>query len=184
MPLIYVTGVSGTGKSTILYELRRRGFEAHGVDEHEYAQWRHRKSGEIKEFPYKESTPKIHDWYKQYAWVLHQEKIAELKQRSDQENKTIFLCGSAEEERNVRRYFDQTVALVADEATIRRRIAARTGNLFGKHPDEMAEILHWLDGYEGRYRDLGATIIDATQPLDKVVEIIVKETSDERSKAI
>lgn len=33
MPLIYVTGLPGTGKSAVLHELQVRGFEAHGTDE-------------------------------------------------------------------------------------------------------------------------------------------------------
>jgi dephospho-CoA kinase len=33
MGLIYVTGISGSGKSTVRAELRARGFFAHDVDE-------------------------------------------------------------------------------------------------------------------------------------------------------
>ena len=39
MSLIYITGISGSGKSTVLRELAKQGYEAHGVDEEGYADW-------------------------------------------------------------------------------------------------------------------------------------------------
>jgi hypothetical protein len=52
MSLIYVTGLSGTGKSAILGELRARGYRARGVDEDGYADWINRVTGTADEFPY------------------------------------------------------------------------------------------------------------------------------------
>ena len=51
MPLIYVTGISGSGKSAVLRELQSRGNRAYGVDEDEYGQWLHWRSGEQERFP-------------------------------------------------------------------------------------------------------------------------------------
>ena len=51
MPLYYVTGVSGTGKSSVLRELRTRGYHARGVDEDGYADWINRISGRTDAFP-------------------------------------------------------------------------------------------------------------------------------------
>jgi uridine kinase len=39
MPLVYVTGISGSGKSAVLQELRQRAHKAVGVDEDGYARW-------------------------------------------------------------------------------------------------------------------------------------------------
>jgi hypothetical protein len=45
MGLCFVTGVSGTGKSALLGELRLRGCLARGVDEDGYADWVSRRTG-------------------------------------------------------------------------------------------------------------------------------------------
>jgi hypothetical protein len=39
VPLVYVTGISGAGKSAVCHELKRRGYEAHDTDEENNAVW-------------------------------------------------------------------------------------------------------------------------------------------------
>jgi predicted ATPase len=67
MPLIYVTGVSTAGKSSVLGELRRRGYAAFGVDEDGYGVFVHRESQRVVEPPLEDVDP--HDWYREHAWV-------------------------------------------------------------------------------------------------------------------
>lgn len=174
MPLVYLTGISGSGKSSVIRELQARGYEAHGVDEMGYADWVDRKTGEIIPFPEDESSVDIHEWYKKHSWVLSKDRISKLKQQADTNDTLIFLAGVADGEDKVWDYFDKVFVLNVDEATIRQRIANRTDNDFGKTPDEMAAILRWLEGYEERYRTYGAVIIDTTQPLDGVVDEILR----------
>lgn len=61
-----ITGLSGSGKSAVLRELVKRGYEAHGVDEEGYADWIDRKTDEIIPFPQDESSVDIHDWYRKH----------------------------------------------------------------------------------------------------------------------
>lgn len=174
MPLIYITGISGSGKSTVLEELSKRGFEAHGVDEEGYADWIDRKTGEAIPFLEDEQSVDIHDWYKKHRWVLSLERISELKKRSDEANKPIILGSSAEGENTVRHLFDKIIYLAVDEPTLKRRIANRDNNHFGKHPDEMAEILQWLKDNDKKYRNSGAIVIDANRSLDEVVNDVLE----------
>jgi hypothetical protein len=51
MALFYVTGLSGTGKSAVLSELRVRGYHARGVDEDGYADWINKVTGTPDGFP-------------------------------------------------------------------------------------------------------------------------------------
>lgn len=83
-----------------------------------------------------------------------------------------FLCGSVENEVDVRDLFDRVVCLVADNATLRDRLVSRTTNKFGKHPEELAAALAWNSTVETRYRRLGATIIDGTLPPPRVADAI------------
>jgi len=180
MPLIYITGISGSGKSTVLEELSKRGLEAHGVDEEGYADWIDRQTGEAILFPEDEQSLDIHDWYKKHRWILSLNRISELKKRSDQDGKQIILAGSAEGESTVRHLFNKVIYLAVDEPTLKRRIAARENNLFGKHPDEMAEILQWLKGNDEKYHKSDAYVIDANQPLNEVVSEVLGVINYER----
>ena len=55
MALYYVTGLSGSGKSSVLRELRARGYHARGVDEDGFADWINRISGRADAFPGRQS---------------------------------------------------------------------------------------------------------------------------------
>jgi dephospho-CoA kinase len=46
MAFIYITGISGSGKSTVRSELIRRGYEAYGTDEDGLAAFYHHETGE------------------------------------------------------------------------------------------------------------------------------------------
>jgi hypothetical protein len=172
MPLVYVTGISASGKSTVLRELRKRGHVAHGMDEDGYGRWVDRRTGEEHHLPEDGRGLDLHRWIAEHDWVVDVEKIAALSERSRLEGQTVYLCGVASGDSLVWKCFDLVCALVVDDATIRERVARRT-NVFGKRPDELALILGWNAGYAERYRTLGAVIIDATQPPAAVVDAIV-----------
>jgi hypothetical protein len=170
MPLIYITGLSGAGKSAVLKELLQRGFEAHGVDEEGFGDWVDRKTGVIRQLP---DGQNWHAWYQDYEWVLSPDRVARLKQQADRDGKAVFLCGIGSGESAVWHLFETVVGLVADAGTLRQRIASRDDNEFGKSPAELAEVLRWHETYEESCRTVGACIIDAARPLQVVVDDIL-----------
>lgn len=85
-----------------------------------------------------------------------------------------FLFGTVENEMEVWHRFAEVGCLVADDDTLGHRIAARTNNLFGKHPSDLDLILSWNRDAATRYSALGATIIDAMRPLDEVASDILE----------
>jgi hypothetical protein len=168
MSLYYVTGLSGTGKSSVLRELRALGYQARGVDEDGYADWVNRISGRTDRFPHGDPDLDFHAWYAAHYWVLSVRRISILSRAAARLGQPVFLCGSASGDDVVWQLFDKVIALVADEQTIRRRLASRS-NSFGQTAEELADVLFWHAGFEAAYRGFGATIIDATQPLPEVV---------------
>ena len=92
--------------------------------------------------------------------------------RAEADGRVGYLAGGCENEADVWDLFDRVLYLVADDDTIRRRLAARTGNDFGKTEEELAVILAWNAVLEPRYRDAGATVIDAGRSLPEVVEAV------------
>jgi hypothetical protein len=165
VPLIWVTGNSGVGKSTVQRALTSRGELAIEADWEGYSQWVHRTSGQVvNDSPY----PVPPGWLERFAWRISRSRVEELSARANPQ--TTFLCGSAENDAEVRDLFDLLVCLVVDNETLRRRLRTRTTNAFGRNPDEIAAALAANDHAESTYRRLGAIIIDGTRPLVDVTD--------------
>jgi shikimate kinase len=164
MALVWVTGNSGAGKSTICTLLRGLGYAAIDTDDDGYCAWIDRATGNAVADP---PDPLPEGWLDGYGWVIDRAKVEALA--TDASQSMLYLCGSAENESDVRDLFDLVVCLVIDEHTLRDRLAHRTNNAFGQHPEELDAALYWNSRTEAAYRRRGATIIDATQPVEAVV---------------
>jgi hypothetical protein len=168
MPLVWVTGSSGVGKSTVCALLTSRGELAVDADFEGFSHWGDRTSGQIMTVP---PYPTPGGWLDRFAWRISRPEVENLSTRMH--DKTAFVCGSAENEAAVWDLFDHIVCLVADNETLRDRLGTRSTNAFGKHPEELAAALGWNEDVESTYRRLGATIIDGTQPPPEVADAIL-----------
>lgn len=112
MSLCFVTGVSGTGKSAVLRELRVRGCLTRGVDEDGYADWVSRRTGLAEVIPRDDPEFDIHAWYRAHDWVLNARRVSVLSRAAARCGRPVFLCGSALGEAGVWHLFDRVVALV------------------------------------------------------------------------
>lgn len=174
MTLVYVTGISGTGKSAICKALRQRGYDAHDTDLEGNCVWVNRHTGDVTPVG-DEPAVKPDEWLDEQEWRVVRHKVEALARRSD--HGTVFLCGSTANENEVWDLFSRVIYLTIDEQTLRRRLATRTSNNFGKTPKELEAILGWHKVGETDYRRLGAIIVDATLPLDEVVEKVLDEAA-------
>jgi dephospho-CoA kinase len=163
-----VTGNAGVGKSTVCALLKCRGEVAVDADCEGYSHWADRTSGQVVANP---PDPVPAGWLDRFAWRISRTQVEALAGRTH--DKTAFLCGSAENEADVRDLFDLIVCLVVDDQTLRDRLLTRTTNAFGKHIEELAAALGSNDGEESAYRRLGATIIDGTLPPAQVAHAIL-----------
>lgn len=165
MALCWVAGISGTGKSTIVRELDRAGELAWDGDD--FSLWRDRQTGEAVGSP---ASGRPDGWLARHAWVI--DPVSVRSCRKIAEGRIGYLAGGCENEPEVWDLFDTVVYLVADDDTIRRRLAARTENDFGKTDEELAMVLGWNAVLEARYRSAGAVIVDAGQPLVWVIDAV------------
>ena len=171
MGLCWVTGVSGTGKSTIAAELRRLGELACDADD--LAAWRDRTSGIVRPTPL---TGVPDGWVDQHGWFIDLERVREFREQVA--DGVGFLAGAVENEGEVWDLFDAVVYLRADDDTITQRLRDRTTNDFGKSAEQLAMVLEWNALLEDQYRSAGATIVDATLPLAEVVAAVRAVAAD------
>jgi dephospho-CoA kinase len=145
MRRILVTGMSGTGKSTALEELRQRGFEVVDTDEPEWTEWRDEDGG--------------------YVW--REDRIGALLARAHAV--TLFVSGTVSNQGRFYSRFDAVVLLSAPLDVLLRRVESRTTNDYGKNADERDLILSHVAEIEPMLRATCTHEIDATRPIEKVV---------------
>ncbi len=165
--LIYVCGVPGSGKSAVRRELRRRRQSAFGTDEDGIAAFFGRDGTTIERVDVVDTA----EWRRQHTWRIVPQRLDELTASGADER--IFICGSVANEADVWDRFTVVIALVVDDETIRTRLAARTGNNFGKSADELALALGWNRSFVQDVASTGAVLIDATRPLEIVVDDVL-----------
>ena len=142
---ILVTGMSGTGKSTVLAELARRGFETLETDFEPWSRWSDEADG--------------------YVW--DEEQVEELLQR--ERRTTLFVSGTVSNQGRFYDRFDEIVLLSAPAEVLLERIDSRTTNPFGKSAEERERILADHAAVEPLLRASCTVELDATQPVEAVV---------------
>ncbi len=150
MRKVLVTGMSGTGKSTALEELRKRGFRVVDTDLGGWSVWDEGEDG--------------------YVW--REDRIAELL--STDAGPSLFVSGTVSNQGRFYRDFDAVVLLSAPAEVLLSRISNRTTNRYGKSLPERVLILRHLAEVEPLLRATCTHEIDATRPLDAVVTRLVE----------
>ncbi len=173
MSLIYVRGISGSGKSAVYNELKARGFEAYGTDEDGISAFYDNETNKLLVNPPIEAEVRTPEWRSRYTWKMTRKTVERLASQS--KGKLFFLCGVAANDNEVWDLFSGVIALVIDDATLKHRIATRTNNNFGKVPHELEAIFEWQGSAEKSYKKFGVTMVDATRPIPTVVDDVVSK---------
>ena len=176
MALVYVTGISRSGKSTVRHELVRHGHEAHDTDDG-MARFVDRSTGVATRRI--DASLRTREFVENNDWVVEPDRVLQLSHRAV--DRLVFLCGAIANEVEVWELFDRVILLSIDEATMRERVIGRTTNDFGKNPHELELMLGWIKTIDDEYRRYGAVVIDATRPISIVVDEIVETATCERS---
>src|SRR5206468_72442 len=115
-------------------------------------------------------------WRKLYWLKIERSNVEDLAKEAKSENKPIFLCGTTPNDKDVWDLFDKVISLSISNEELAKRLTSRTNNDYGKHPDDLKDILGWNTTIDERMAGYGAVIINANQPLDKLVSAIIAET--------
>ena len=147
---ILVTGMSGTGKSSALAALARQGFDVIDTDEPGWSTWSEVEDG----------------------FVWKEDRIAELL--TARPLRPQFVSGAVSNQGRFYTCFNEVVLLSAPADVLLQRIARRDNNDFGKTDAQQASILRDLREVEPLMRRTCTVEIDATQPLQVIVEQLAR----------
>lgn len=173
MALIFITGTSAAGKTTIAKELGSRGYEAYDTDHGNISSWYDKETGE-RVGGLNEIAERSEVWLDQHEWNISLEWVKEMARKA--KHKNIFVCGGSHNKLQVRALCDLTIWLMINESVIRERLKSVRDHDYGKTPQELELILKWNKLNEMEHREYGAIMINATQPTEKVVDEIIRST--------
>jgi dephospho-CoA kinase len=153
---VLVTGISGTGKSSVLVDLTRRGYRVVDTDD---PGWRE----------YHEYATPIDELHRgEFHWV--EDRMLALL---DSDDRPLFVGGGARNQSRFYDRFDAVVLLSAPAAVILDRVARRSTNRYGTTALERAEILADLAEIEPLLRQGCTHELDASRPLEEVVADLI-----------
>lgn len=167
MKRVLLTGMSGTGKSTVIRELRARGYKAIDTDYDGWSHWINTRTG----LPASPPAPGEYGW-DELDWVWREDRIQTLL--SIEDGDVLFLAGTAANQGKFYPQFDHIILLSAPVAVIVERLATRTSNPYGTTPRSLARVLGHLESVEPRLRKVAGHEIDTSVPLNEVVESILR----------
>jgi dephospho-CoA kinase len=144
---VLLTGMSGAGKSALVQELRRRGFEAYDADDDGY------------------SEPRADG-----RWGWRAERVgALLAQHADG---LLFFAGCSEEQ--IALPFDYRVLLTVPRPVLVERLRTRTTNTHGRAAHELAQVLADVDEIEPLLRRSADLVLTTTVPVSEVADRLVE----------
>lgn len=156
-----MTGVSGVGKSTVVVRLGELGHRAVDLDSPEWSEWVESADGGGP-------TP----LQPGKDWVWREDRVRELLAAPADEQ--LFVSGCAPNLGTFRERFDGVVLLSVPTDVMADRLARRTTNTYGKHPEELARSLEFKETVEPLLRATADLELDGSAPLDDVVAAILR----------
>ena len=147
---VLLTGMSGTGKSALVRELRRRGYAAYDADDGF-------------------SEPRADG-----RWGWRAEAVADLLAHAPEG--LLFFAGCSEEQ--VELPFDYRVLLTAPKPVLVERLRTRTGNSYGRDSGELAQVLADLEDVEPLLRRSADLVLTRTDSPAHVADVLLERITE------
>jgi dephospho-CoA kinase len=148
---VLLTGMSGTGKSSVIRALAGRGHKAVDTDD-----------GWCEPLPGGRQR-----WREGFIDRLLATEDADV----------LFVAGCEENQVRFHPRFDLIILLSAPAEVLVERLASRAGNSFGKSPSELERVLDDLRTVEPRLRKAADHEIQTAKPLSRVVAEVLRLAS-------
>jgi hypothetical protein len=148
---VLLTGMSGTGKSALVEELRGRGYAAYDADDDGFSE--PRENG---------------------RWGWRADAVEALLAQAP-EGELLFFAGCSEEQ--IGMPFDLRVVLTVPEDELLSRLRTRTSNSYGLGPGEERQVLSDLEQVEPLLRRSADLILTTTAPVAEVADRLLAQVN-------
>ncbi len=153
MKRVLLTGMSGTGKSTVIEKLSELGYAAVDLDHPDWSEYDEERD-----------------------WIWREDRVQKLL--TDFDGDILFVSGCATNQVKFRSMFDYIILLSAPREVIVERLRSRTNNPYGKRPEELAEVFGYIETVEPFLRRAAHCEIVTTVPVDEVVSKILRAVGE------
>jgi shikimate kinase len=176
MSLNYITGAPGSGKTAVTNELLARNYSAFDTDDQErtgMSGWHNLETGRyVAAYNELEVTEEL---LQTHVWRLTTGSLAGFQDRAKFED--IYLCGRLRDSRAVIEASKHVMFLTISGETIATRLAERARRQnevdWGREQWQVDRSIVVNEELEVEYKKMGAIMIDAGQPIARVVDDIV-----------
>ncbi len=148
---VLITGMSGTGKSALVLELRKRGYIAYDADDDGFSE--PRRDG---------------------RWGWRAAQVAELLNRSG--DQLLFFAGCSEEQAELP--FDYRVLLTAPEPVLVDRLQKRTNNSYGRDERELSQVRADLAEIEPLLRRSADLVLVTTESPARIADDLLRRVAE------
>jgi dephospho-CoA kinase len=166
MTYVLITGMSGTGKSSVIAALRKRGFRAVDTDTDGYSH--------MVSVPEDEPT----GLEPGTDWVWHEERMEALLVSADDD--VLFVGGCAPNQGRFRDRFDHVILLSTPAEIMADRLRTRTTNPYGQREEDISRSLEMKTQVEPLLRATADVEIDTRAPLEEVVDAVLRHARIDR----
>ena len=167
-----ISGLPGTGKTTIEHELQKLGYEVINTDN----EWGYDGNIETEE-PDTESGGSGPDWHKTHGWIWSSKTVHPLL--SAPRDKPLFICGGSRNESKFYDLFEKIFVLRVPDAVMRERLVARGDSNTSNEPFIKRMLAFNEDAYEHAKR-INGIIIETARPLADCMKEILDTVHDGR----
>lgn len=168
--LVYITGVAGSGKSTLRDELERKGYRAEDADE-AFCAWFDADGNQVPTLPLTLRTP---EWYATHRWRLLPQRVSSFAEACS--NSLGFLLGTATNADDLAPYFGAAFFLTAETDLIHQRLRVRDGAAHATRFAAFASVREWQQSAERWWVKQGYAPLDSsgtpTEVADSLLQLV------------
>lgn len=167
---ILITGIAGSGKTSVAEELARRGYEAVDIEEVDGMFDMFRKDTGERYERYTNTDPEM---IKNADWLCDVGALKKLLE--EQKSDLAFFCGIASNMDDILPLFDRVIVLQKSKDQLVAHFKNREGtDDMGSTEESRQMVLGWKDWWEETMVDKGAVIILADGTVAEVTDRVLQ----------